>query len=177
MKKILILATLIFSTVFCFAQKLEKNEVDEFTGNSVKRTSWEDLVLSNNLTDLANTFASKFRISKIDDFYYFDFKLMLSGDFSIEEGQLLMLKLGNDSIVKLSNLEHKTTCLGCGAVGVAGSKFPGISVSYVLSTEQIDELKKHKAVKIRVYKSDGYVEREIKEKNAKKFIKALEIIE
>jgi hypothetical protein len=167
MKKNLLVVTLCFSTVFCFSQKLEENEVDEFTGNSIKRTSWE----------LLSTFKPYFRISKINNSYTFQIKLMLGNVFSIDKGEFLMLKLDNDSIVKLPNLEYAITCTGCGAVGYLGSGAQGIHVKYILHEEAREKLKKHLVTKIRIYTSDGYVDYDTKKKNAQKIIKALEIID
>jgi hypothetical protein len=64
---------------------------------------------------------------------------------------------------------------GCGVTGLAGSQAQGIDVSYRLFAEQINILKKYKAIKVRVYTFDGYVECNIK-KGAQTIIKALEII-
>jgi len=69
------------------SQEVVENEVDEFTGYSIIRTSWEKL-------NMSMKFTAYFRISKIDEDYTFDLKMMMGGSvFSIGEGQEIMYKL------------------------------------------------------------------------------------
>ena len=171
--KWVLISTLLFGLSFSLAgQVLEENKVDEFTKHSVKRTSWETL-------NSSMKFNAYFRISKIDDLIYFDLKMSIGvGEvFSIKKDQELMFKLANDSIVSLPNLEYALTCKGCGAKGYMGSAAHGIQVSYPINIKQIDLLKKEKVIKARVYTSTGYVEDELKDKNALKIKKALSLVE
>jgi hypothetical protein len=162
---------LIGSSNFLHGQKLSENEVDEFTGNTVMRTSWETLYAS-------LKFTSYYRVSKINNDYYLDLKIVMNGAvFSIDEGAELMIKLKTSEIISLSNLEFKVTCLGCGAKGLAYSSAQGIQVSYKLSKSQIDELKKGIGTKLRIYTSKGYLEGNIKARNYKKFKNALGLID
>lgn len=171
MKKTALLGLLVFFGVLTFGQTLEKNEVDEFTNNSVKRTSWETI-------NMTMKFTAYFRISKINDNTYFDLKMMIGTSvFSINKGQELMIKLSNDNIVKLPNLEYAITCRGCGAKGLSGSEAQGIQVSYPISKEQIEQLKSGTGNKLRIYTNDGYVENDMKAKNYNKIIKALSLVE
>ena len=152
-------------------QTLEENQVDEFSNNSVKRTSWETL-------NMTMTFSGYFRISRINDNNYFDLKLMLGGSvFSIDKDQQIMFKLDNGEFVKLSNLEYRITCTGCGAKGFSGSSAQGIKVSYPIDKEQFEQLRNNTVVKIRIYTNDGYVEDDTKEKHAKKIPAALKLVE
>lgn len=152
------------------AQKLVENKIDEFTENSIKRTSWERFVQT-------ALFTSNFRISKIDDNLFFELKMMDGSVFSIDKDQKLMFKLEDNEIVKLPNLEFKVTCEGCGAKGFAGSLAQGIQVAYLINLEQIEKLKNNNAEKIRIYTNDGYREYEMKSKNYAKVKKALSLIE
>lgn len=173
---------LIFLTVIIFGvtsltfglhgQSLEENKVDEFTNNAVKRTSWELLCFS-----MKNNFTSYFRISRINEYNYFDLKLMIGGIFSIDKDQEIMFKLDNEDIVKLLNLKYEVTCKGCGAIGLSGSNVQGINVSYTLDEEQFEMLKNHEVVKVRIFTNDGYVEGDTKRKHVKKIPKALELVE
>lgn len=156
-----------------FGQKLEENEVDEFTNNKIKRTSWETL-------NMTTKFTAYFRISRINSHDYFELKMMFGGYrgkvFSIDKDQEIMFKLNNGEFVKLPNLEYTITCTGCGAKGLSGSSAQGIKVSYLLNKEEFEILKNNKVIKMRIYTNDGYVESEIKEKHVKKIPKALELI-
>jgi len=97
--------------------------------------------------------------------------------FSIDKDQELMFKLTNDEIIKLPNLEFKTTCEGCGAKGFTGSLAQGIHVAYPMTLDQIEKLKNNDSDKIRIYTNDGYREYKMKSKNYIKIKKALSLIE
>ena len=172
MRKLLLSILLIGILLPIMAQELEENEVDEFTGSAIKRTSWETL-------NMTMKFTAYFRISKINENLYFDLKLMIGGGevFSIDEGDQFMLKLENDEIVKLSNLEFTITCTGCGARGISGSAAQGIQVTYPITPEQFNMLKNNTVSKIRIYTSDGYIENEFKLKYYSKLLNALMLVE
>lgn len=172
--QVLKLVVLIFLSAISgtWAQKLEENKKDEFTNNVVKRTSWEPL--KQTMKDYYF-----FRITKINEVTYFDFKMMVIGGkvFSINKGQELMFKLSNDEIVKLSNLEYTISCKGCGAKGLSGSEAEGIQVSYIIEESLLEKLKSGLVVKLRVYTTDGYREEDIKEKNAATIKAALTLVD
>jgi len=173
MKKItfLILILSIFISINSFGQKLKENKTDEFTNNSVKRTSWE--MINSNMQ-----FTAYIRISKINESHYFDLKMMMNGSvFSISEGQKLMFKLSNGEVINLENLKYAVTCTGCGATGLMGSDAQGIQVSYPISVENIEKLKEISIEKFRIYTNDGYVENDMKSKNDKKIKKCLSLVE
>jgi hypothetical protein len=159
MKTILHLVIVLIFIQKAFCQTIVENKKDEFTGNSIIRTSWETIQSNFHFTGY-------FRISRINDHIYFDLKMILGsgGVFAINKDDQLMFKLENDSIITLYNLEYALTCSGCGAISLAGSSAQGIKTSYSLSEQNVEELKKFKIVKWRIYTTNGYVEDEIKEK-------------
>lgn len=171
MKKAVLLSLIILlgTTLHSFSQKLEENKIDEFTKNTVKRTSWETLCS----TLFVNV---HFRISLIDGNESFDLKIMTDDQFAIDKDQEIMFKLDDDEIIKFQNLQYTTTCEGCGAVGFVGSEAPGIQVLYPLSKEDAEKLKAHKVLKVRIYTDAGYIENDIKTKNANKITAALNLI-
>lgn len=166
---ILILLTAIVSR--SFGQKLEESKTDDFTGKSVKRTSWETFCYSTSTMSNAH-----FRISLVGDLETFDMRLMMNKVFSIDKDAQLMLKLDDGEVVTLENLEYQITCKGCGATGFAGSEAEGIEVRYPLSKEQIAILKAHKVVKARTTTNDGYFDNDIKDKNAEKIQACLNLL-
>ena len=87
-----------------------------------------------------------------------------------------MLKLDNDSIIDLKNLEYSITCTGCGAIGFAGSQIQGTETNYLLNNVQIATLKNHRVVKIRFYTNDGFDEFELNENNSLKIQNAINLI-
>jgi hypothetical protein len=176
MKKYFMLFVFVFVSSYSFCQKIEENTVDEFTGNIVKRTSWETLIKTHSFT--VNTIML-YSISKIKDMVYLNVKMILTPDrvFSVAKDQELMMKLETGEVVKLSNLESAISCTGCGAYGFSGSGQLGVTLSYSVNAEQFTILLKNKIVKIRIYASDGYVEEEAKNKEVVKFQKALALIQ
>ncbi len=171
MKKttLIILTILTGLTLQSFGQKLQENKTDEFTKTSVKRTSWESL----SSTSSAN---AHFRISLVGDLETFDLKLMIDKVFAIDKDKEVMFKLDNGEILTVQNIEFEVTCNGCGAVGLQGSEAEGLQVSYLLSKDQIEKLKAHKIVKVRIDTNDGYIDADIKDKNADKFQKSLMLL-
>ncbi|MDW7692121.1 hypothetical protein R9C00_14730 [Flammeovirgaceae bacterium SG7u.111] len=171
MKKIILLNLMLLISLVSLSQTLKQNEIDEFTNNSIKRTSWETL-------NMTMKFAAYFRLSNINGESYFDLKMMIGSKvFSIDKNQELMIKLSDGEIVKLPNLKFATTCKGCGAKGISGSGAQGIQVSYPITKNQIEKLKTGKGNKIRIYTNDGYVENDMKMNIYKKIVKALALIE
>jgi hypothetical protein len=157
------------------SQKLELNELDEFTGVSVKRTSWEYFTRG-----MKNKTSSYFRISKLDSTYYFDLKIALqpSKVFSISDGEKIMLMLDDKTVYKLDNLEYTVSSTGAGAIGLSGSGMYGVNISCISAEDRnFEKLKTNLITKVRIYTTDGYVEDEVKEDFAKKVMTAISLVE
>lgn len=172
MNKILLIITVAIGiSTMSFGQFLKQNEIDEFTGDLVKRTNWVEF--SSNMK-----FTGRFRISRINDMTFFNLKMVVNGSvFSMDKGEKLMFKMKNGDIVELNNLKYTITCIGCGASGLLSSGIPGIEVAYFLSNETIEILKKNTAVKIRIYADDFYVENDLRANQYAKIQKALFLVE
>lgn len=162
---ILIVTVLIGLVSDAKAQTIEEDYIDEFTGDTITRTSWETLIFD-------SSYVSYFRISRINNNEYFDLKLMFSVNggkvFSIDKDQKIMFKLENGNFVKIPNSKYEITCNGCGAKGISGANAQGIKVSYPMINDQFNNLKNNLILKIRIYTTDGYIEFEPKKKHAKK---------
>ena len=169
MKKIFSILILL-SSVQSFAQKIVENKIDEFTKHSVKRTSWDGLTRIGGLND------SFTRLEKIEDTYWLNLKMMSSNVNSINKDAELMLMTVTDSIVTLYNHEFQITCTGCGSIGLVGSSGQGFNISFLISEDKVEYLMKNAVKKIRIYTTDGYIDKEVPEKNQKKFMKQLELI-
>lgn len=171
MKKLILFIAISFSVVYnSYSQELVENKIDDFTNKTVKKTSWERLFLSKK----GNVY---FRISNIDNSYYFDFKYMDGSVFSVEKGAKLMFKLENDSIYSLENLEYGITGYGDGAIGLVGSQGMGIKLSYVsLDDPNFEILGNKKVKKLRFYTSKGYVEEDLKPEKAKLIPNAINLV-
>jgi hypothetical protein len=173
MRKVLFL--LLFSipmSSICFGQKLKENKVDEFTGRVIKRTSLEYIV--NEQPIFGNPFILGVQVERIDDLVVLKVELQLSSVFSIRKDQNLMLKLEEDKMVTLKNNEY-----------VISDRYGDrqiAHINYVIGyinedSETLNLIKNYKAAKLRIYTSDGYIDKEIKEKNQDIIKKCVELVE
>lgn len=157
-----------------FAQKLVTNKKDEFTGRYVKETSVE--ILSHPFK--MSGYSYDFRFKSVDTDIYLNLKIMSISNsvFAIKDGNVLMLKMGNDSILKLSNSEYTISQSGKGASGIVGSACQGVSLYFPLSKEDIETIKNTKIVKVRLYTTDGYTEQVVKAVADKRVKDALKLV-
>jgi len=154
---------------------LIKNEVDSFTGTSVKRTSFEE---ASDRYSLSASMYNFIRFSKIDNVYYLDFKTILAGGnvFAIDANDELMLKLSSGEILKLKALKFRTTCKGCGAEGLSGSGRQGMLQNYRISEEQVNQIINDLITDLRLYTTDGYIDEAVPPKDATNISKIAELI-
>lgn len=154
----IILTISLLSVVFTLsAQKLVKDEVDEFTGNKVRKTSYEKLVYPSKQMYVHMLF--------VDGQYVLGMKSMLGGVYSIGSDDLLYLKLGNNEVVKLTPMESTVACKGCGSPSaISAANVYGTFVQYKLSDEDVKLLESSPIVKVRCTYSKGMAEAEVKGK-------------
>ena len=156
MKRLTLVLAVTIITAIGYGQKIEENKVDDFTKNSVIRTSFEVLSRSG--------FNSYCRINKINQSYYLQIRVMNGSVLSVRFNSDVMFKMSNDSIISLKVMEGASSCIGCGAIGFLGSASPGIDFQVILTSEEIEQFKSLKVKKVRIYTIDGYIEAEVKEK-------------
>lgn len=169
MKVLLIL--LLALPLASYSQELIENKVDEFTKHKVLRTSWEPLTRTQKLY-------SFIQISKVNESSYLRIKYTIPNTiFSIREGDKIMLKLANDSIVSLLYPKSQVSCKGCGVVGISMSNHDGVEVSIPLDKDVVDILIKQRISKIRVYTTKGYAEEDVKEKLSENLINELKLVQ
>lgn len=153
------------------SQKLVENKVDDFTKALVKRTSWETICKKGNFWTYA-------RCSKIDSSRYLTFRIMSNKKvYVVNEGNELMLKLTNDSIVTLHTIKRAISCIGCGSIGLIGSAADGIEVEFFMPKSKFAYLLSHPVAKMRLYSNSGFIEAEIKENWANLLIAQLKLVE
>lgn len=171
MKYVFVLTLLILPGLYGNAQKLEQNEIDEFTKKVIKRTSWEPMW---------RTMGSSvfFRTSNLDDIYVLSLRMMLGGSiFSIQQSEKLMLKMDDDSVIILNCAQYALTCKGCGAIGFGGSTGEGLQAEYPIDKDQLDYLFNHKVKKIRIYTSKGFIEESVNEKRSESFLNLIKLVQ
>jgi len=143
-----------------------KNEIDEFTGNRIKATTF---VRASDHYAFSPSLFNFIRFRKINNSYILDLKttLVSGAVFSIDRESDLMLKLKSGEIIKLKAMQHKVSCFGCGADGIVHSKVMGILQNYIIKKEQLKTLLQDSPVLMRLYLSTGYLEEGIPLSDAK----------
>jgi hypothetical protein len=115
-------------------------------------------------------FYSYVRFRKVDNTILFVFKMMTQNKvYSVDKGEVLYFKFSDDEILKISNSKYELTTHGGGAIGLAGSNMLGVELTCIINEEILSILQNKTLVKVRVYTSNGYVEAEVKIKEAENF--------
>lgn len=170
MKRLLLAATLL--PLLSTGQKIVENRVDDFTHHKIVRTNWEALVQKFGGHNIIHA-----RMSRINDAIFLDYRFMYDGSvIAVDEGANLMIKTDGDSVVTLKNMRYQISCKGCGTTGFTGNGLQGLDLSFPLTGDQAHYLLLHKAVKVRIYTTDGYIEDEVKEKSAGILIGEIKLI-
>jgi len=171
MNKYFYLLVLLLITNLSFGQKLERDEVDEFTNSRVQETSW--VIFSKKLP-----LYTHIRLRKVNDSYLFDVKFLGGSKvFSVDKGLVLYLKFDDDEIIKIENSKYTIASYGAGAIGLIGSQSLGVYLKCIIDKEKLTKLQQKTVVKMRVYTSNGYREVDVKRKYAERFKKLMSLIE
>ncbi len=149
-----------------YSQKIVKNEKDDFTGRMITETSY---------TKFSDGFTCSLR--KVDSTFILQVSFN-SGEtlYSMDENAEFMIKLQDGNIITLRNLEAVTgeyTHFNVGNVNI--SHFL-LQTKYLISETNLKLLQANKIEKVRFYTTDGYIERDVSEKNAKKLLKLFNLI-
>lgn len=159
---------------FSMGQEIKKSETDEFTGAKKIETTAERLAFDGTWTLYVSGV-------KLDSIELLHFNVLIekyrNRFYTISEGQKIMLKLQNDSVVSLSAAKYSQSCKGCGSVNIMGSSAEGISILYHIDAKAAALLKENPVVKIRLYNSLGYVDGDIKKKFSGKISSIVALIE
>lgn len=171
MKKILLLLLLTIP-LLSFSQKIEKNEIDEFTGKKTVYTNWGKFKTGNGLTGQNNLM---FRFTSLDGVEAFHLKWVTASMLSISEGAKLMFKMSDDSVITLESLNYAIASKGDGVTGLSMSAILGVSCIYYGADIKMFSGDSY-LTKLRIYTTNGYVDIDIKEKDALKINKAYKMM-
>jgi len=166
MKKIILFALLAIAQSSSFGQKIVKNEVDAFTGSKIKETSY---------VTISDGFTCSIRVVN-------DTPVLMAGFnggrkiHTMDKGERFMLKLENDSIVELYNMETSTSEYVDFSVGRTNISYFLLKTKYLLQEEQLINLKANKISVVRFYTTDGYIERKVSKENSGKLLKLFNLI-
>jgi hypothetical protein len=137
------------------AMKIETDQIDEFTGQRTVITSWEKINYDQNHI--------RFRLQ--NGILFLDWKMLYNGAVVISEGDKIMFKATDGDISSCESTTTEFGAKGAGATGVGGSLAWGIFAHY---TGHLEWFANHTTKLIRIYTSEGYVDREVKEKEGRK---------
>jgi hypothetical protein len=160
MKKIILLFIITLTTI-AYSQKIVENKTDEFTKKQIVRTDWEKIVATSKLY-------LNLRLNKIDSTNYIQLKFFPKGVSSIETSDDISFMLDNGEIINLKSTKYKLANYGEGSIGLIGSNALGFNINCLLSKNDIEKFKTNLVKKIRINKSEGYSEDELKDKNSEK---------
>ncbi len=165
MKKIIFLLFLL--PAFCFSQncKYSKNEVDEFTGKSIKTT--KQVIVYNGLFG-----GLAFKFTKINSSSYLEMGFSELSIITIEKGGALMFILKNGEKIELSAIESKVATPYTSQT----STIWGIEMDYFISDNDLLKLISSPISKLRIYTKQGYIEKEVRENKAVKIQEAAKCI-
>lgn len=149
MKKAL-LFSLLFVSIFSFSQKIEKDQIDKFTGEHHISTSIEkistglgcSLIKNNNVLSL---------------FVMYDCE---NDVLTVSKDSEFLIRFSTSEILKLKVPESRTSNL------IAGGSY--LDISFVLDSISIDKLQTNLIEGVRFYTSKFYVERDVSKKDSKK---------
>jgi hypothetical protein len=151
-----------------YAQKLETNEVDEFTGLSIQQTSYTRVFYK------AFGYGVNFRVSKIDSAYFIDLKIVFAGPqvYAVAKGAKIIFILDDASTYEITSIENKITTV------INTYKDTSLDVSYInYNDKKFEVLGSRLIKKVRIYTTEGYIEGEVKPKDAEKFMRSVKLIE
>lgn len=145
-----------------YSQKIIEDKIDDFTNKSIVRTEWEKI--SSNSDLYLNV-----RISKIDGTCFLELKFFPKGVSSIDTKDDMSFMLESGEVINLRSTKYQLSNYGDGAIGIIGSQALGFHIDCLVSEADIQKFKNNLIKKIRINKSEGYAESDIKPKFAEKF--------
>lgn len=151
MKKI-VLILLLLSSFPLFSQKIEKDIIDEFTKQRTTYTSWVKV----------DKGYMSIRFIAVDDTKCLEYRYQSNRNIEIDKGAELLFIDSNSNVHKLINGDYAIATIGGGATGFAGSKGLGIRANYFGDISFFAKNLK----KMRIYTTDGYMDRDISNKEA-----------
>lgn len=161
MKRILLTLLLVLPFV-ANAMKIERDEIDEFTGNRTVITSWEGMSKGE----------IHIRFRQQENHLLLDFKFMSRTSIVIGDDDPLLFKSTSDDICQFNSVGLYYGGKGDGAVGLNGSGVWGIYATY---RGDLSWFKDNLVRLIRIQATDCYYNRQVSESDGKKLIKLYDL--
>lgn len=154
MRKTLLLLLAFVVSLPAFAQRIEKDEIDEFFGTRKIQTTWHRW-----MDGLDEEVSLRFR-SVNENIYLI---LVLQKNIVIPRNSSLYILLDNKELIELRADDTYVACYGGGSSrGFLGGGGTGVTAEFF---GDMSKLKYHLPKKIRVYLSDSYLEYKVKGSN------------
>lgn len=173
MKKYLLISILALFTLALQAQKIEKNEIDDFTGDKKIMTNWERLNMGNGITGKNHLY---FRLLSNDGDCRLDLKWVTADRLRVDDDSKMLILQKDKSITEVRSLGDARAEKGGGSINIQMTAIEGIWLTYIGDFNFLSD-DTNPVTKLRISTSEGYVDIELKDKNAKKLNKAYKLIE
>lgn len=171
MKKFFLIISFSLLSILAFGQKIEKDVVDDFTGERVIKTTLERINVGNAITSkgFLYFFIAYDKYGPVIQFQ------LLTGDevFSVNEGDKLLFKMKSGKIIEFNSLADNDVTIGGGGKA-NNAAINGITLQYggdfsIFKTDDYVE-------KIRFENSNRPFDITLKQKNAEKINNAYQLI-
>lgn len=172
MKTQMMVLFFIFSTLALSAQKIEKNEIDDFTGDRLIETKWDRLNMGNGITGKNHLY---FKIVNINKEEGLALKWVTDEYFEVESESTLLLLQKDKTVEELLSVGNSYAEKGGGATGLQMSAILGLTLIYSGDLSFLED-DNNPVTKLRIDTNKGYVDINIKDTNAKKLNKAYKLV-
>lgn len=167
-KNILLIAFCLISTLL-YAQKIKKNEIDKFTKSEIIETSSETLYSVNSM-GTGWCYMFDFCIRRVNGEYSMPTNILMRDIVKYTENDGVIFLLDNDDTVVL-----KTNYTGIGAESFGKGYW--FNTNFSLSKEDVEKLKNHKILSVRINYMDGKYDRDLKGKKKEMVMKCLKLFD
>ncbi len=171
MKKTLFVFSLLLMTFKLSAQKLQKPQVDKISGDTTWLTSSEKIFAK---ASFSGTVGEQLYVSsgKVNNTYILLFSIQTgkTSIFSMEEGQIIYIKLKSGTVVTLTNIKNNLSKYSSVSYGSNSNCY------YQITNEDIDKLSSSNLQFIRLEYSGGTFEYDIKDKFSEEIKKLVLLI-
>lgn len=160
--KLLSLMLCILFPLLASAMKIEKDEIDEFTGLRTVITSWEPVC--------GNSVCFRFRLQ--NGYKFLDVRLYEYDPMVIHEDDKLLIKSISGEIAQFKSVSIYTSERQMAAIGFLGTECWGVTASYL---GDLDYFATNEPRLIRVYTTSSYYDEELNDKDRIKIHKLFEM--
>jgi len=155
-----------------FGQKIEKSQIDNFTGEKVVYTSWERIKMGKGATGENNLL---FMFRHENNTNYLHLKWITAEILSVLDDARIMFKFNDNSIITLNSIYSVVASRGGGVNGLSWSNAIGLEAIYKGS--EIGGFAKQLVVtQMRIYTTKGYVDIDLNDKDAQKINRAFQLL-